>query len=55
MEGRFPDKSPIKKLIRAAKSNNLARIIPGVLENIREEESLKGILKHLQAIREIFL
>ena len=55
MEGRFPDKSPIKKLIRAAKNHNLARIIPGVLENIREEESLKGILKHLQAIREVFL
>ena len=55
MEGRFPDKSPIKKLIRAAKSNNLARIIPGLFENIREEESLKRILKHLQAIREIFL
>lgn len=55
MEGRLPDKGPIRKLIRVSKSNNLARIIPGILEKIQDEKNLKRILKHLQAIREIFL
>jgi hypothetical protein len=55
MEGRLPDKGPIKKLIRVSKSNNLARIIPGILENIQDEKNLKRILKHLHTVREIFL
>lgn len=55
LEGRLPDKGPIRKLIRVSKSNNLARIIPGILEKIQDEKNLKRILKHLQTIREIFL
>lgn len=55
LEGSLPDKSPIKELIRVSKSNNLARIIPGVLEKIKGEKNLKRIFKHLQAIREVFL
>jgi hypothetical protein len=55
LEGRLPDKDPIKKLIRVSKSNNLASIIPGILEKIDDEKNPKQILKHLQAVREIFL
>jgi hypothetical protein len=55
MEGKLPDRGPIKKLIRVSRSNNLARIVPGILEKIEREESIKRILNHLQAVREIFL
>jgi hypothetical protein len=55
LEGRLPDKGPIKWLIRVSKSNNLARIIPGILEKIQDEKNLKRILKHLHTVREIFL
>lgn len=55
MEGQPPDMKLMDRLSTISRENKLAKRIPVLFGEIRNEENLESILIHLKDIREIFL
>jgi hypothetical protein len=55
MDGKFPDLKQIDRLKKISEQNQLAEIVPRLLERILNETTLNPILEHLKAIRDIFI
>lgn len=55
MEGQPPDMKLMDRLDNISRENKLAKRIPELFGEIKNEKKLENILKHLKDIREIFL
>jgi hypothetical protein len=55
MEDQPPDMKLMDRLSTISRDNKLARRIPELIGEIKNETDLERILKHLKDIREIFL